>query len=121
MFEFQQEVIYVEELSVPRPHYRVTTKITMLGHLDLLPSFLRDEMTMTVHVPMDVGSDLNTIKQVAAHQLATHVADIADHQPTRRQTNANPTKSLQTKPSRRARADRSQGDRQPMTTESNVE
>jgi len=64
------EIVSVEELSVPSPHYRVTIKAAGQGHPDLRPGLLRDEFVVTVCLPMDIGTDLPGIKLAATRRLA---------------------------------------------------
>ncbi|MGI9433699.1 MAG: hypothetical protein ACR2Q4_02515 [Geminicoccaceae bacterium] len=52
----------------------------MGGHPDLLPGLVRDELTMTVCLPIGLSTDLNTIKQAAARRFAALVGAMADNQ-----------------------------------------
>lgn len=85
--ELSDDMVCVEKISVPRPHYRVTITTSMRGHPDLLPGLLRDELAMTVCLPMDIGTDLNTIKRAAARRLAANAAKISNHHLTRHNGN----------------------------------
>lgn len=68
-FDFD-DVVSVQESASCRPHYRVTLKRSLRGHPDLAPGLLRDELEMTVCLPLTVGTDLRQIKHAAAHRFS---------------------------------------------------
>lgn len=78
MSESVSETICVREASVPRPHYLVTIKAVTQGHPDLLPGLLQDEVTMTVCLPTNVGTDLEAIKRAAARRFAALATKLVD-------------------------------------------
>ena len=79
MLEFVDEITCIEERSVPRPHYRVTATTSIQGHPNLAPGLLLDEVTMTVCLPLGVGTDLNAIKRAAAQRFVAIASNVIDH------------------------------------------
>lgn len=87
MLKLFDEMVCVQESSVPRPHYRVTMKAAVPGHPDLLPGLLRDEVTMTVCLPIDIGTDIEVVKRAATSRLALLAAKLADYPSGKKQDN----------------------------------
>jgi hypothetical protein len=79
-FKLSDFVIGVEDVTSPRPHDRVTMKAVTRGHPDLLPGLVQDGLTMTVALPVSIGTDLSIIKQAAARRFASIAAEIVDGQ-----------------------------------------
>lgn len=121
MLECCDEVVCIEELSTPRPHYRVTLKSVVRGHPDLLPRLLPDEMIMTMCLPVDVGSDLKAIKHAAAHRFAVIAAETAAYQRKDHRPNIEPDKTCPTQLDRHNEDGRSQEERQPAAAKSDAE
>ena len=65
------EAILIEEIELPRPHYKARLNVQMFRDPETTSAtfgLIPNEIAITVHVPVDVGTDLKVIKQAAINQ-----------------------------------------------------
>lgn len=68
---FLFSAIAVEEIDLPRPHYRVEVRAVLTaasGLQDPTLGLLPEDVVMTVRLPTDVGSDLVVIRRAACQR-----------------------------------------------------